>query len=148
MGLRLWDYYCSKTDSCGFTEIDRLVQYADQDAQECPECGELLTRVPAVTVGWIVDAERTRALLKARSEAHTRNMMERGHDPRANETQRNTNEEWRTKTRAKVHRKGLVQENAKAHEKWAADNAAMGIDDAGDSLPLRNHSAASKIVSG
>lgn len=148
MGLRLWDYYCSDLDRCGYVEQDRLVQYEEQDAQACPECRGVLVRLPAVTKSWIVDPDRTRRQLQERSLRHTRNMMKKGLDPRQNETQRNTSEEWRTKTRSKVTRKGMVAEHQNDHKKWAEDNKAMGLDDAGQSAPLRDFNPASKIVPG
>lgn len=44
MSFRVYSYRC---EHCGFYEEERYVRYAEADEQACPECGEVLKRMPS-----------------------------------------------------------------------------------------------------
>jgi len=128
--MKLHEYEC---DSCGIKE-DRLVTNENRDSQTCA-CGQKLRRCISAVAGWVNSKGRTDRQLQERSIRHTRQMKERGHDPAANETFRNTNAEWHNKNRTKVTKQGVVDEHRDDWKKWKRDNEKLGLDSSG-SHPL------------
>lgn len=112
---KLWDFLCQE-EECQH----RFETWArDEMEMPCEKCGGTAVKQPASIASWSPSAERTAAQLRRRSYEHTMRTVRQGNSLKANETQRNTSDEWHSKTRSKTTRKGIVREKMNEWKDYA-----------------------------
>lgn len=112
--FQVWDYECV----CG-NVWEEVVKGADRDAQACPVCGEIASRLPAAPLGLVPSQERTSALLQQRSREHMAWCKKTGTHP--NDTGDSSNSynadlAYRNKIRAKNTSRETINQFRNAHK--------------------------------
>jgi len=110
--MPIWNYDC---DECDYSE-EKVVRTEDRDSQECVKCGAMLTRDEVCSGAfWFPSRERSHAMLKRRSEAHSQEMLQKGYDPNSQGSLNSGSESWTNARRNKNKQKGFVKKMLDAH---------------------------------